>query len=170
MNIKCLCCRRPKHSWDQKMAGSCWSIYLSICLGCDSLVTRWCMGRSVCGHRRLMDTSRNLHDPTIHSARRWQGWNVSCVNVANNDITIKQNAIMSCSYDNLHEPVYRSDIWHGLRRPRMFDNEDADQLSSHAFIFSYKLQLTSPPSTRQSPPSRTPCSGQRSQLWNEKTI
>ena len=105
MNIKCLCCRRPKHSWDQRMAGSCWSIYLSICLGCDSLVTRWCMGRSVCGHRRLMDSSRNLHDPTIHSARRWQGWNVSCVNVANNDITIKQNAIMSCSYDNLHEPV-----------------------------------------------------------------
>ena len=37
----------------------------------------------------------------------------------------------------------------------MFDNEDADQLSSHAFTFSYKLQLTSPPSTRQSPPSRT---------------
>ena len=33
------------------------------------------------------------------------GMHLVFINVANNDITIKQNAIMSCSYYNLHEPV-----------------------------------------------------------------
>lgn len=130
-------------------------------------------GRSVCGHRRLMDTSRNLHDPTIHSARRWQGWNVSCVNVANNDITIKQNAIMSCSYYYLHEPVsitVTCDMGWGDPGCLTMRTRTNWAVTIHAFTFSYKLQLTSPPSTRQSPPSRTPHSGQRSQLWNEKTI
>ena len=115
-------------------------------------------GRSVCGHRRLMDSSRNLHDPTIHSARRWQGWNVSCVNVANNDITIKQNAIMSCSYDNLHEPVSITVTCNmGWGDPGCLTMRTRTNwaVTIHAFMFSYKLQITSPPFTRQSPPSRT---------------